>query len=169
MPPSEIWVSGAWELQRFASALMESLGLRILSSASRVSSHQRQWESCWHSPTDAGMPGTSFIINKREKPQLPVPRLATGARAGMGHTAALRTACFSCWGRAGHGHWELFYSASQLPQPSRLSPRGSLPRGSPTTACGGCFRRWHNPRGVCGKGQHLLFYSSYSFMTLINN
>lgn len=73
MPPSEIWVSGAWELQRFASALMESLGLRILSTASRVSSHQRQWESCWHSPTDAGMPGTSFIINKREKPQLPAP------------------------------------------------------------------------------------------------
>lgn len=169
MPPLEIWISGAWKLKHFTSAVMESLGLRILFSVSRVNSHQRQWESSWHSPTYAGMLGTSFIIKKREKPRLQAPCSATWAHAVTGHTAALQTACFSCWGWPGHGNRELIYSASQLPHPSQLALWGSLPKGSPTVACTGCFRRWHNLRGMCGKGQHLLFYSSYSFMILINS
>lgn len=169
MPLAEIWIFGALKLKHFTSALMENLGLRILFSTSRVKSHWRERESCCHSPQYVGLPGTSFIINNREKPQVQARRSAIWAHAAMGRTIPLQTASFTYWQRSGHGSSELIYSVSHLPHLSQLSPRGSLLRGSLTTVYTECFRRWHNPRVMCGKGQHLLSYSSYSFMILIND
>lgn len=92
VPPLKIWGFGALKLKYPTSPVMESLGLCLFFSTSRVNSHSRQWESSWHSPKYSGIVAPSFIIRNKEKPQLQAACSAVGAYIATGHASSFQTA-----------------------------------------------------------------------------